>query len=51
MNEQEPVVVVFRKWHRQHDGNGVTALFPDASRPDEATVTAYEHVRRRHCAD
>lgn len=47
---QEPVIVIFRKWHRKADGNGVIALFPEISHHDRM-CSSYEHVGQHGAAD
>jgi hypothetical protein len=44
-------VVVFRKWYRRCDGNGVIALFPLESDPKTGMVQSFEHVGQHGAAD
>lgn len=43
--------VVFRKWYRKKDGNGVIALFPDEHEHRPGTVLSYEHHGQHGAAD
>jgi hypothetical protein len=43
-------VVVFRKWYRRSDGNGVIALFPGLAWRN-GMVQSYEHVGQHGAAD
>lgn len=42
--------VVFRKWYRKTDGNGVIALFPD-DKQDSWMIQSYEHEGQHGAAD
>jgi hypothetical protein len=42
--------VVFRKWYRKSDGNGVIALFPQEM-ADAVHVSCFEHVGQHGSAD
>ena len=48
--ETEPTIVIFRKWYRKSDGNGVIALFPQ-DQYSPGMVMSYEHDGQHGGAD
>jgi len=49
--DQEMTDVVFRRWYRKIDGNGIIALFPDEPHGQPGMVLSYERIGLHGSAD